>query len=116
MVSKPFVCLNDEPSEDDKAGDNEVEECSWVPGEVNFRLPRNKRTERDFPVCPHTGTRVSQCSRPARAQGSPLLTFTLALSTPPFPSPSPLPSPPIFGVHSCYCEVHVGQLSREMSF
>jgi hypothetical protein len=51
MVSKPFVCLNDEPSEDDKAGDNEVEECAWVPGElksvlgyqgnlVSIRLPR----------------------------------------------------------------------------
>jgi hypothetical protein len=50
MVSKPCVCLNDEPSEDDKAGDNEVEECVW--GElktvlgyqrnlVSIRLPRN---------------------------------------------------------------------------
>ena len=38
MVSKPFVCLNDEPSEDDKAGDNEVEECAWVPGELNSVL------------------------------------------------------------------------------
>ena len=41
MVSKPFVSLNDEPAEDDKAGDNEVEECAWVPGGVNFRLARN---------------------------------------------------------------------------
>ena len=30
MVSKALVCLNDEPAEDDKAGDNEVEECAWV--------------------------------------------------------------------------------------
>ena len=41
MVSKLLVSLNDEPAEDDKAGDNEVEECAWVPGEVSFRLPRN---------------------------------------------------------------------------
>ena len=26
---KIFVCLNDEPSEDDKVGDNEVEDCVW---------------------------------------------------------------------------------------
>jgi hypothetical protein len=32
MVSKLLVILNDEPSENDKAGDNEVEECAWVPG------------------------------------------------------------------------------------
>ena len=25
MVSKPFICLNNEPAEDDKAVDNEVE-------------------------------------------------------------------------------------------
>ena len=41
MGSKALVSLNDEPAEDDKAGDNEVEECAWVPGEVSFRLPRN---------------------------------------------------------------------------
>jgi hypothetical protein len=49
-VSKPFVSLNDEPAEDDKAGDNEVEECACVPREivlgyqgtlVSQRLPRN---------------------------------------------------------------------------
>ena len=34
MVSKPLVCLNDEPAEDDKAGDNEADKCVWVPGEV----------------------------------------------------------------------------------
>ena len=41
MVSKLLVSLNDEPAEDDKAGDNEVEEFTWVPVEVSFRLPRN---------------------------------------------------------------------------
>ena len=40
MVSKPLVSLNHEPAEDDKAGDNEVEEFTWVPVEVSFRLPR----------------------------------------------------------------------------
>ena len=40
-MSKPLVCLNDEPAEDDKAGDNEVEECASVPRELSFRLPRN---------------------------------------------------------------------------
>jgi hypothetical protein len=25
----------------DKAGDNEAEECAWVPAKVSFRLPRN---------------------------------------------------------------------------
>ena len=41
MVSKLLDSLNDEPAEDDKAGDNEAEECVCVPGEVSFRLPRN---------------------------------------------------------------------------
>ena len=27
MVSKPVVCLNDEPAEDDEAG--EIEDCDW---------------------------------------------------------------------------------------
>ena len=51
MVSKPLVSLNDEPAEDDKAVDNEVEDCAWVLGElklvlgyqetlVSLRLPR----------------------------------------------------------------------------
>jgi hypothetical protein len=31
MVSKPLVSLNDDQAEDDKAGDNEVEKCAWVP-------------------------------------------------------------------------------------
>jgi hypothetical protein len=40
-VSKPFACLNDEPSEDDKDGDNKVEECDWALGElVGPRVPR----------------------------------------------------------------------------
>jgi hypothetical protein len=38
MVSKPFFTPNEKPSEDDKAGDNEVEERAWVPGKVSFRL------------------------------------------------------------------------------
>jgi hypothetical protein len=41
MMSNILVSLNDEPAEDDKASDNEAEECVWVPGEVSFRLPRN---------------------------------------------------------------------------
>ena len=41
MVSKLLVSLNDEQAEDDEAGDNEVEESAWVPGEVSFRLPSN---------------------------------------------------------------------------
>ena len=40
-VLKPFVSLNDEPAEDDKAGDNEVEECACVLREVSFMLQRN---------------------------------------------------------------------------
>jgi hypothetical protein len=50
--AKPLVSLNDEPAEDDEAGDNEVEECAWVPKElklvlgyqgtlVSIRLPRS---------------------------------------------------------------------------
>ena len=38
MVSKPLVRLNDEPAEDEKAGDNEVEECAWVPGDLKLVL------------------------------------------------------------------------------
>ena len=38
MGSKPIVCLNDEPADDDKAGDNEVDECGWVPGELKSVL------------------------------------------------------------------------------
>ena len=30
MVSKRFVCENDETVNYDRAGDNEVEECAWV--------------------------------------------------------------------------------------
>ena len=41
MVSKPLISPKEKPSEDDKAGDNEVEECACVPREVSFRLPRN---------------------------------------------------------------------------
>ena len=41
MVSKLLVGLNDEPAEDDKAGDNEIEECASVLGEVSFKLPRD---------------------------------------------------------------------------
>jgi hypothetical protein len=33
MVSKPF-CENDETTRDIKAGDNEVDECAWVPGDL----------------------------------------------------------------------------------
>ena len=40
-MSKPFVSLNDEQAEDDKAGDNAVEECACVQKEVSFSLPRN---------------------------------------------------------------------------
>jgi hypothetical protein len=35
-VSKPIVCLNDEPAEDDEAG--ESEECGRVPGELKSVL------------------------------------------------------------------------------
>ena len=34
MVSKPLVSPNEKPSEDDKAGDNEVEDSAFVPREV----------------------------------------------------------------------------------
>jgi hypothetical protein len=34
MVVKACVCGNDETAKDDKTGDNEVEECAWVPGEL----------------------------------------------------------------------------------
>ena len=34
MVAKSFVCVNDETAKDDKTGDNEVEDCAWVPGEL----------------------------------------------------------------------------------
>jgi hypothetical protein len=40
MMSKPLVSLNDEPAENDKVCDNEVDESVWVPGEVSLRLPR----------------------------------------------------------------------------
>ena len=39
MVSTLLDSLYDEPAEDDKAGDNEAEECVCGPGEVSFRLP-----------------------------------------------------------------------------
>ena len=32
MVSKPIVCLNDEPVEDNKAG--QIEECCRIPREL----------------------------------------------------------------------------------
>ena len=32
MVSKPIVCLNDEPVEDDKAA--EIKDSCWVPRDV----------------------------------------------------------------------------------
>ena len=38
MVSKLFVCLNDDKAEDDKAVDNKVGECAWVPGELKSVL------------------------------------------------------------------------------
>ena len=34
MVSKPYVCENDETTKDTKAGDDEVEECAQVLGEL----------------------------------------------------------------------------------
>ena len=34
MVSKPYVCENDETTKDTKAGDDEVEEWVWVLGEL----------------------------------------------------------------------------------
>ena len=32
------LCENDETAEDDKAGDNEIEECAWVLGELKSVL------------------------------------------------------------------------------
>ena len=39
MVSKPYVCENDETT---KAGDDEVEECAWVLGELKSVLGYQK--------------------------------------------------------------------------
>jgi hypothetical protein len=36
MVFKPVVCLNDEPAEDDKAG--EIEQCGPILGELKSAL------------------------------------------------------------------------------
>ena len=36
MVSKPYVCENDETTKDTKAGDDEVEECAQVLGELKL--------------------------------------------------------------------------------
>ena len=33
MVSKPYVCENDETTKDTKAGEDKVDECVWVLGE-----------------------------------------------------------------------------------
>ena len=38
MVSKPYVCENDETTKDTKAGDDEVEECVSVLGELKSAL------------------------------------------------------------------------------
>ena len=38
MVSNHIVCENDETAEDDKDGDTEVVECSWVPGDLKSGL------------------------------------------------------------------------------
>ena len=38
MVSNPYVCENDETTKDTKAGDDEVEECVSVPGELKSVL------------------------------------------------------------------------------
>ena len=35
-MSKPLVCENYETGEDDKADDNEVEECDWQGGIKDF--------------------------------------------------------------------------------
>ena len=51
MVSKPYVCENDETTKDTKAGEDKVDECVWVLGErksvlgyqkplVSLTLPR----------------------------------------------------------------------------
>ncbi len=39
MVSKPVVCLNDEPAEDDKTA--EIEECGWWITKDSLRLAKN---------------------------------------------------------------------------
>ena len=38
MVSKPYVCGNDETTKDTKAGDYEVEECAWVMEDLKLVL------------------------------------------------------------------------------
>ena len=38
MGSKPIVFLNDEQADDDKAGDKQVDERGWVPGELKSVL------------------------------------------------------------------------------
>ena len=42
MVSKPYVCENDETTKDTKAGDDEVEECVSVLGELKSVLGYQK--------------------------------------------------------------------------
>ena len=42
MVLKPFVCENYETTKDTKAGDNEVEKCVWVLGELKSVLGYQK--------------------------------------------------------------------------
>ena len=42
MVSKPYVCENDETAKDTKAGDDEVEECVSVLGELKSVLGYQK--------------------------------------------------------------------------
>ena len=49
MVSKPYVCENDETTKDTKAGDNEVEKCVWVLGELKSVLGYQKT----FPALCH---------------------------------------------------------------
>ena len=44
MVSKPLVSPNEKPSEDDKAGDNDVEKYAWVKLVLDFGQPRLPRT------------------------------------------------------------------------
>ena len=38
MVSKPVVCINDEPTEDDKTA--EIEECGWLITKDSLRLAK----------------------------------------------------------------------------
>ena len=41
MVSKPYVCENDETTKDTKAGEDKVDECVWVQKPlVSLTLPR----------------------------------------------------------------------------